>query len=111
MCKRELRYELLEKLKAENCFWSYDELSWNKATDDQLIEKTLIYLDLPDIEKLFTIFGNGHVKRVWLHRLVPQGEYLYTLNRFFAWYYFKVKNPDRYLKTQETRYFNKQIAS
>lgn len=39
--------------------------------------------------------------------LLPQGEYLYTLNRFLAWYYFRVKNPDTYMKTMETRYFNK----
>lgn len=110
MCKSDIRYGLLERLKAENCFWSYDASSWDKATDDQLIEKTLIYLDLEDIEQLFTLYGHKHVKQVWLNRLIPQGEYLYTLNRFFAWYYFKVKNPDTYLKTQETRYYNRLTA-
>jgi len=106
----EIRNHLLEQLKAENCFWSYDAASWNRATDEQLIEKTLIYLDLPEIEQLFTLYGSKMVKQVWLHKMVPQGEYLYTLNRFFAWYYFHAKNPDQYLKTQETRYWNRLLA-
>lgn len=110
MNKAEIRYAILEKLKAENCFWSYDSMSWDCATDEQLIEKTLVYLDLPEIEQLFSLYGYKKVKQVWLHSMVPQGEYLYTLNRFFAWYYFHVKNPDRYLKTQETRYWNKLAA-
>lgn len=36
------------KLKAENCFWSYSEDSVKNVPDDILIEKTLVYLDLPD---------------------------------------------------------------
>ncbi len=106
MNKAEIKNVLLEKLKAENCFWSYDSASWDKATDEQLIEKTMVYLDLPEIEQLFELYSYKKVKQVWLHRMVPQGEYLYTLNRFFAWYYFHAKNPDQYLKTQETRYWN-----
>lgn len=110
MCKDEIRYGLLEKLKAENCFWSYDPTSWDQATDDQLIEKTLIYLDLPEIDRLFALFDRKKVKQVWLRRMVPQGEYLYALNRFLAWYYFQVKRPDQYLKAQETRYWNRLSA-
>jgi len=106
MSREEIRYGLLEKLKAANCFWSYDSASWDKATDEQLIEKTMVYLDLPDIELLFSLYGHKQVKQVWLHKMVPQGEYMYTLNRFFAWYYFHAKNPDQYLKTQQTRYWN-----
>ena len=39
--------------------------------------------------------------------LIPQEEYLYTLNRFFAWYYFKAKKPDAYIKSMATRHLNK----
>ncbi|MBQ0088057.1 MAG: hypothetical protein KBT27_01835 [Prevotellaceae bacterium] len=110
MSKNDIRYDLLEKLKAHHCFWSYEPSSWNKATDDQIIEKTLIHLDLPEINQLFTLYGKQHVKRVWLDSLIPQGDYYRTLNRFFAWYYFGAKNPDVYLKTQETRHFNRMFA-
>ncbi len=105
-----IKQDLLAKLKQEHCFWSYDESSVQDIPDDMLIEKTLLYLDLKEINSLFRIYPFRKIKRVWLDHLVPQGEYLYTLNRFFAWYYFKVKNPDAYVKSMATRHFNKMFA-
>lgn len=100
-------FPLLQKLKAEHCFWSYSEDAINNVTDDMLIEKTLLYLDLPEIDILFKLFPFKKIKQVWLDYLVPQGEYLYTLNRFLAWYYFRIKRPDQYLKSMTTRHLNK----
>ena len=77
------RNELIAKLKDEHCFWSYDEQTVKDVPDDILIEKTMIYLDLPEIDALFSLFPFKKVKEVWLQHLVPQGDYLYTLNRFF----------------------------
>lgn len=105
-----IKQDLLVKLKQEHCFWSYDESSVQDIPDDMLIEKTLLYLDLKEINSLFRIFPFRKIKKVWLEHLVPQGEYLYTLNRFFAWYYFKAKNPDAYVKSMATRHFNKMFA-
>ena len=78
--------------------------------DDMLIEKTLLHLDLEEINQLFLIYPFNKIKRVWLDYLVPQAEYLYTLNRFFAWYYFKAKKPDAYIKSMATRHLNKMFA-
>lgn len=86
--------------------WSYDENSIDHIPDDVLIEKTLIHLDMPEIKILFDIFPKNKIKRVWREQLVPRGDYLKTLNRFFAWYLFGIKKPDTYLKSMETRYFN-----
>ena len=105
--KNDIRSMLTKELKKENCFWSFDNASVNNVPDDILIEKTLRHLDLPEINALFEIFPFSKVKRVWLERLVPQEDYLYTLNRFLAWYYFKAKRPDSYLKAMATRHFNK----
>lgn len=102
-------HNLIQKLKAENCFWSFSENSIKDVPDDILIEKTLVYLDLPEIDSLFQLFSFKKIKRVWLEQLVPQGEYLYSLNRFLAWYYFHVKRPDQYLKAMTTRHFNKMF--
>lgn len=101
--------DILKKLKAEHCFWSYSDNSVKDVPDDILIEKTLVHLDLPEIDSLFLLFPYKKVKKVWLEQMVPQGEYLYTLNRFLAWYYFHVKRPDQYLKTMTTRHFNKMF--
>lgn len=105
-----VKLELLSKLKQERCFWSYNEESIKDVSDELLIEKTLLHLDLAEIDMLFQIYSYDTVKQVWLERLVPQEEYLYSLNRFFAWYYFKAKRPDAYVKSMATRHFNKMFA-
>ncbi len=110
MSKNEVKYQLLAALKAQNCFWSYDVSALKDVPDDVLIEKVLVYLDLPEINNLMALYGRNRVKRVFRERLVPQEEYLYTLNRFLAWYYFGVKQPDRYLRQQTTRHLNRLMA-
>ena len=105
-----IKQELLAKLKQEHCFWSYNEDSITEIPDDILIEKTLLHLDLEEINQLFSIYPFEKIKRVWLDCLVPQEDYLYTLNRFLAWYYFKAKKPDAYIKSMATRHLNKMVA-
>ncbi len=102
---------LLEQLKEENAFWSYsaESVSLDNVHDDQLIALTMRYLDLDEIKLLFNIFSFKRIKEAWKKLLVPEGEYLYTLNRFFAWYYFKAKNPDAYLKSIQTRHINRMF--
>ncbi len=103
-----VKSNLLSKLKEEKAFWSYDQdtVVLSNISDDELIAQTMRYLDLPEIKQLFSIFSFTKIKRAWMRLLVPEGEYLFTLNRFFAWYYFKAKNPDSYLKSLYTRYLN-----
>lgn len=105
-----VKSDLLAKLKQEKRFWSYNEDSINEISDEMLIEKTLLYLDLEEIDLLFLVYPFKKIKQVWLEHLVPKEDYLYTLNRFFAWYYFKAKCPDTYIKSMATRYFNKITA-
>ncbi len=47
-----LKLELIDKLKQENCFWSFNN-DTIEISDEILIEKTLLHLDLPEIDKLF----------------------------------------------------------
>lgn len=105
---RAIKESLLEKLKQENAFWSYapESVALDNLPDAQLIAMTMRYLDLDEIKLLFRIFSRRQIKDAWKRLLVPEGEYLYTLNRFFAWYYFKVKRPDAYLKSLQTRHLN-----
>lgn len=104
----EIKGILLRQLKQENAFWSYTPASITLDTlpDDQLIALTMRYLDLDEIKKLFEIFPYKKIKDAWRRLLVPEGEYIYTLNRFFAWYYFNAKKPDAYLKSLQTRHLN-----
>ena len=104
-----IKSDLLNKLKQEHCFWSFNEDSISDISDDILIEKTLQYLDLEDIDQLFKVYSYRKIKQVWLEHLIPQEEYLYTLNRVLAWYYFKAKSPDAYIKSMATRYHNRLV--
>ncbi len=110
---RSIKSAIIEKLRKEHAFWSYEPESVNLDTvdDDQLIALTMRHLDLPEIKQLFSIFSMRKIKSAWKRLLVPEGEYLYTLNRFFAWYYFKAKNPDAYLKGLQTRHLNRLIGA
>lgn len=105
---QEIKTILFQQLKKENAFWSYDpeSVTLDVVEDDQLIALTMRYLDLDEIKQLFEIYSFKRIKNAWKKLLVPEGEYLYTLNRFFAWYYFNAKNPDTYLKSLQTRHFN-----
>lgn len=104
----EIKGMLLEELKNEQAFWSYtpESVTIKNIDDDQLIALTMRFLDLPEIKLLFEIFSFSKIKNAWKRILVPEGEYLHTLNRFFAWYYFNAKRPDAYLKSLQTRHLN-----
>lgn len=106
--KDNIKMQLFRQLKAENAFWSYSDnaITEESIEDNQLIALVMRHLDLDQIKQLFLIYPYNKIKKAWQTLLVPEGEYLYTLNRFFAWYYFKAKNPDAYLKSLQTRYLN-----
>ena len=48
---------LIEKLKQEHCLWSYDNDSIQDMPDDMLIELVMLYLDIDEINMLFSIFS------------------------------------------------------
>lgn len=107
----DIRNYLLDKLFEAGAFWSYDRASVRVSISDrQLIEAVLIKLDLDEIDLLFRLFSLRKIKSVWLKTMVVQGDYYYSLNRFFAWYYFGVRYPDRYLKSMATRHLSRLTA-
>lgn len=108
-----IKQSLLAQLKEERAFWSYnpDSIKLSNLGDDLLIAMTMRYLDLKEINMLFSIFSRKKIKSAWRALLVPEGDYLRTLNRFFAWYYFKAKYPDAYLKSLQTRHLNKMFSN
>ena len=109
--KDNVRQQLFRKLKKENCFWSYDISKMKSISDEALIEHVMLYLDIEDIDKLFSLFGFKKVKRVWLDRIAPQGEMFRPFNILYVWYYFGAKRPEAYVKSIETRHINKIMAA
>ena len=100
---------LLKKLKQQHAFWSYDasKINYRNISDEKLIIKAMTHLDLSDINLLFMYYKPDFIKKVWREQMAISGDYLYTLNRFFAWYYFGIKKPDRYLKAIKTKHIDK----
>jgi len=53
-----IKCKLLDSLKKLNAFWSYNlsDISAKTISDEMLIEKSLVHLDIADLKKLFLIF-------------------------------------------------------
>lgn len=106
-----IRYLLVDKLKDSHCLWSYEQSSVNDIPDDMLIELTMLYLDIDEINLLFKLFPFHVVKNAWIKNVVAQGERYYQLNAFFAWFYFDAKRPEAYVKSMATRMLNKRLKA
>ena len=52
--------------------------------DDMLIELVMLYLDIDEINMLFSIFSYKKMKRTWIENVVAQGERYYSLNKPFV---------------------------
>jgi hypothetical protein len=105
-----IKNELFEKLLLAKAFWSYASVLPEQMSDEFLIEKVLLHLDIDDINRLFTIYPQKKVKQVWKERLCPLEPYYHDLNLLFARGYFHIKNPERYLKVMRTRHL-KSLSS
>jgi plasmid maintenance system antidote protein VapI len=107
--KQILRGELVGELLRVNAFWSYTDISAADIPDEELIEKTFIYLDLKDIAKLFELFPREYLHRVWCEKMAVQGDYLFNLNVMIALYYFDIRQPEKYLKRIEYKHLKRQL--
>lgn len=96
--------QLISKLALGNRFWSYDVHKSKMIPDEVLIEKTLLYLDIDDINLLFATYPYKKIKQVWLAQIAIQGSYYARLNKLLAWMYFGIKNPEIYLKRVENKH-------
>ncbi|GHS91254.1 hypothetical protein FACS1894174_00250 [Bacteroidia bacterium] len=99
--KQQLENELAGNLLKANAFWSYANMSAENIPDEELIEKTFIYLDLRDIARLFELYPRNYIRKVWRENMAIQGDYLFNLNVMIALYYFDIRQPEKYLKNVE----------
>ena len=96
--KKEGVSELIERLKQEHAFWSYNIKNTDEISEDLIIEKVLIHLDIEDVIKLYHLFPKRKIINVWKNKLLPQESIYNSLNRFYAFWLFDIKNPDKYIK-------------
>jgi len=108
--KQKIKNELIRQLLEVNAFWSYTDVSAENISDEELIEKTFIYLDLRDINRLFELYSREYVHKVWRENMVVQGDYLFNVNVMIALYYFDIKQPEKYLKRVEYEHIKQHLV-
>jgi len=101
-----IRQSLFRKLKKENAFWSYDpkSLTLRNCDDETLIYKTLVHLDIEEINLLFIIYDKTKIQKVWESELCIQGDFYRRLNKFLAIYYFNIDDPKKYIRKIEKKH-------
>jgi len=101
--KNKLRRSLFGKLKRENAFWSYNpgSVTLRNCDDETLIYKTLVHLDIEEINQLFIIYDKAKVQEVWERELCIQGDFYRRLNKFLAYCYFNIDEPTKYVRKIE----------
>jgi len=104
--KNKLRQSIFKKLKRENAFWSYnpESVTLRNCDDETLIYKTLVHLDIKEINQLFSIFDKAKVQEVWGRYLCIQGDFYRRLNKFLAYYYFHIDDPKKYIRKIERKH-------
>lgn len=95
--KDDIRIELIEKLYATKAFWSYSNVQIEDISDSLLIQKVMENLDIPDIQKLFSLYKKNFIRRVWKKELVLQDPYYRSLNLMLAKLFFNIINPELYI--------------
>lgn len=108
--KQEIKSKLVERLLKVNAFWSYADVSVENISDEELIEKTFIFLDLKDIILLFELYQRNYIRKIWRNNMVIQGDYLFNLNVMIALYYFDIKQPEKYLKRVEREHLRQLLS-
>jgi hypothetical protein len=98
MDKQSIKNGLIDKLIKEKSFWSYSLPLNDQVDDDILIEKSLLDLDIDDINLLFNVFPRERIKNVWENNILVLEPYYHNLNIFFGWFYFGIDNIDKHLK-------------
>jgi hypothetical protein len=98
MNREHIHEGLISKLKQEQVFWSYSKVDISKISDDELIAKVLLHLDIDDIFNLFRIYPKRTIQNIWKDKLVAQDPLYHGLNRLYALLFFNIKNPDKYIR-------------
>lgn len=98
MNNERLHMALVDKLHQEHAFWSFDKTTIGNISDDVLIEKVLLHLDIDDIISLFRMYPRKMIQRIWKDTMLAQEPMYHGLNRLYAFLLFDIKNPDRYIR-------------
>jgi hypothetical protein len=108
MEKQQIKTELFNKLAEAHVFWSYapESVTMRNISDEMFICKVLVHLDIDEINQLFAVFSKEKIKTVWEQELCIQEPYYHGLNKFLAYAYFNINNPDEYIQNIQNHHFD-----
>jgi len=108
-----LRSYLTDKLKKESSFWSFDPASLYEISDEILIEKVLLHLDIDDVNLILKKKKKREIMKIWQEKILSQEPMNHQLNRLYLLLYFDIKDPDRYINNylnRKQKAFNERIS-
>ena len=88
--------KLLKMLVAKGLLWSYPSERIKYLSDNIIIEHTLAFGDVPELQTLFSIFPREQIKQVWLECLLPDERYRKS-NRYLGLFFFDIQEIDQFL--------------
>ena len=103
--KEDIKQYFFDALKNGHHLWSYDTAAMKASdlSDEFLIERVLLYLDIPELNLLFAVYPKEQIKEVFDWKICPLGPQYDCNNIFLAKIYFDIENADRYVKTQRKK--------
>lgn len=107
--KKQRKQQLFEFLQQEKALWSYNNVSAEDISNEELIEKVFIYLDVSQIGVIFELYKRDYIRKVWRESIAVQGNYLLDLNVMIALYYFNIAHPEQYLKRIEREHIKNKL--
>ena len=104
-----MKESLIGELMDMQVFWSYKKPDLYALSDELLIEKVLLHSDLDSIYKLFDIFPDNHIRKIWEQHLLPD-ESMHSTNLLFAFLLFRIKDPEGFIKSKIREHYKKLSA-
>lgn len=110
MNNQQIIKDLIRKLKKEHAFWSFDKIKADQISDEILIARVLMHLDIDEIITLFKLYPKKKIKEVWKNEMLSQEPMYHGLNRLYAFLFFDIKNPDRYIRENKNKRFKSLLC-
>lgn len=110
MSNEDIYKELVSKLHGEHAFWSYENDNISHVSDESLIANVLLHLDIDDSLLLFKLYPRRKIQQVWKDKMLAQEPMYHGLNRLYAFLFFNIKHPDRYIRDFKNKRYKSLIC-
>lgn len=79
---------LVDYLNKKGRFWEFCNMASGRLPQDEIIQKSLLFLELEDIPQLFKLFGYEKCKNVFENNIKNKGKYYNKISFILESFYF-----------------------